>query len=559
MIMLKKSRFIINLKCCIFITQSINTMKKLIIILTLLISVSAINAQNPFGMRGVFGIATIDDKVWAQFALRPTIDVWKIKMGFDIVLYIDQDGKIHKDEWDFSDGRAIKNTLLDKIYFIQYGTEHEPVYVRAGALERTTLGYGILVNRYSNTFNYPQFRKIGLDAKFQSKSFSAHVFVNNFKENASVVGGRISSKIPMGLHFGLSAVTDQNQYLGLHDSDYDGRPDIVDSFPNDENSWLDSDDDGLADDDPNEIDRDGDGIPDVYNLEEIIKYWDATNLPDEYKDSTLYSKIPDKNIVLKDEPLNINNNPKPISAVAVDIAMPIFQTEATSLSIYSQAAHMIGETVDPLTQEKVELRYGFAPAGVHNHIGFFTWQVEYRIIPDGGFDFEYWDRAYEHTRATVASIDNTDIASLDVKPKSDYLGEIGAMRGIYGRIDFDISEKVLIGAMYQNMLGDMWNSESGKFESGNLESFLASAELIQETGYLQSASAFYQQRNVPNPFKFEPSENTIMGFSVGVKIGWGMILNYSFKRSFLDKNGDGDVLDDNEAINISLLETSFGF
>ena len=63
----------------------------------------------------------------------------------------------------------------------------------------------------------------------------------------------------------------------------------------------------------------------------------------------------------------------------------------------------------------------------------------------------------------------------------------------------------------------------------------------------------------PKSFKFEPTENTIMGFSIGAKIGWGMILNYSFKRSFLDKNGDGDVLDKDEAINMSLLETSFGF
>jgi hypothetical protein len=82
---------------------------------------------------------------------------------------------------------------------------------------------------------------------------------------------------------------------------------------------------------------------------------------------------------------------------------------------------------------------------------------------------------------------------------------------------------------------------------------------MQPMGSFQSASAFYQQKNVLNPFKFEPTENTIMGFSVGVKMGWGMILNYSFKRSFLDKNGDGDVLDDDESINMSFLETSFGF
>jgi len=538
----------------------VKTMKKNSLLIIILLGVFSLQAQNPFSLKGVFGIATIDDKVWGQFALRPTIDIWKIKFGLDIVMYIDQNGKIHQDEWDFSNCTAIKNTILDKVYFVQYGTRYEPLYIRAGALNQTTLGYGILVNRYSNTFNYPQFRKIGLDAKIQTKSISMQAFVNNFKENCSVIGGRVSSVIPTGLHLGISAVTDQNQYLGLQDKDYDGRPDIVDSFPYDDKNWLDSDDDGLADDDPNEFDRDGDGIPDVYNLEEIINYWDSTNLPDEYKDSTLYSVVPDKNIGLKPEPLNVLDNPKIISAIAIDLSIPIIQSKVTSLSVYSQIAKMIGETIDPVTGENVELQYGFAPVGVFNHVGIFSWQVEYRVIPDGKFDFEYWDRAYEHTRATVNSFDKDNVIdSLDVTPKSDYLGEFGSMRGLYGRVDFDINEYFLIGATYQNMFGEKWHRENEAFKYSNLQSFSASVELTQPMGSFKSASAFYQQRNVPNPFKFEPTESTIMGFSIGYKMGWGMILNYTFKRSFLDKNGDGDVLDNNESINMSLFETSFGF
>ncbi|MFC1565342.1 hypothetical protein ACFL4B_00115 [Candidatus Neomarinimicrobiota bacterium] len=534
-------------------------MKKNSILILILFCVIGLQAQNPFSLRGVLGFATINDKIWGQFALRPTIDIWKIKFGLDIVMYIDQNGKIHQDEWDFSNGTAIKNTLLDKIYFIQYGTRYEPLYIRAVTLNQTTLGYGILVNRYSNAFNYPQFRKIGLDAKIQTKSISMQAFVNNFKENCSVVGGRVSSVIPIGLHLGITGVTDRNQYLGLQDHDYDGRPNIVDSFPYDDKYWLDSDNDGLADSDPNEFDRDGDGKPDVYNLDVIHEYWDS--LPAGSFNQAYYDSLPDTNIRLKNDPLNVLDNPKPISAVAIDLSIPIIQSKLTSLSVYSQIAKMIGETIDPVTDENVELQYGFAPIGVFNHFSIFSWQIEYRVIPDGKFNFEYWDRAYEHTRATVTSAEN-GVTSIKVTPKSDYLGEFGRMRGFYGRVDFDINEYFLLGATYQNMFGDKWNSkngENGVFEYSNLKSFSASAELMQPMGSLQSASAFYQQRNVPNPFKFEPTENTIMGFSVGVKLGWGMILNYSFKRSYLDKNGDGDVLDGNESINMSLLETSFGF
>ncbi|MEE8479428.1 MAG: hypothetical protein V3S42_05385, partial [Candidatus Neomarinimicrobiota bacterium] len=133
------------------------------------------------------------------------------------------------------------------------------------------------------------------------------------------------------------------------------------------------------------------------------------------------------------------------------------------------------------------------------------------------------------------------------------------MRGISCRIDFDINEYLLIGATYQNMYGQKWNWDDGEFEYQTLASFLASAELTKPMGRFDTISAFYQQRNVPNPFEFEPTENAIMGFSIGVKIGKGMILNYSFKRSFLDKNGNGDVLDKDEAINVTLIEISFGF
>jgi len=536
-------------------------MKKNSILILILFCVVGLQAQSPFSLRGVLGFATIDDKVWGQFALRPTLDIWKLKFGLDIIMYIDQDGKIHQDEWDFSSGKAIKNTLLDKIYFIQYGTRYEPVYIRVGALERTTLGYGILVNRYSNTFNYPQQRKVGLDAKFQSKYISLQAFVNNFKENASVVGGRISSVIPTGLHLGISVVTDRNQYLGLQDKDYDGRPDIVDGFPYDENNWMDSDDDGLADDDPDEFDRDGDGLPDVYNLGAIHEYWDSL-LAGSFNQA-FYDSLPDTDIKLKNEPLNVLDNPKPISAIAIDLSIPIIRTKLTSLSVYSQIAKMIGETVDPETGENIDLEFGYAPVGVFNHFGFFSWQVEYRIIPDGKFNFEYWDRAYEHARATVTSAENDD-TNIKVTPKSDYLGEFGTMRGIYGRFDIDINEYLLIGATYQNMFGDKWEWDTeehvtGRFKSQTLESFLASIELIQPIGSFESATAFYQQRNVPNPFQFKPTESTIMGFSIGFKVAWGMIFNYSFKKSFIDINGDGDVLDKDESINMSLFETSFGF
>ena len=100
---------------------------------------------------GAVGSVTIDGKVWNQVAMRPVIPFGKWGLALDLVVYFDAKGNIHSDEWDFSSSNAIKNTLIDKIYYIRYGFPGDPFYGRVGALDDVDLGYGILVNDYSNT------------------------------------------------------------------------------------------------------------------------------------------------------------------------------------------------------------------------------------------------------------------------------------------------------------------------------------------------------------------------------------------------------------------------
>ena len=144
-------------------------MKRLIIIICLSGFLSNSLSQNGFGLQGALGFVTLDDQIWGQFALRPVIPIWKLKIALDLVFYIDEDGNIHQDEWDFSNNKAIKNTLIDKIFFIQFGKKNEPLYIRAGILDHVTLGYGSLVYDYSNSLLYPDIRKVGLDVQIQNK------------------------------------------------------------------------------------------------------------------------------------------------------------------------------------------------------------------------------------------------------------------------------------------------------------------------------------------------------------------------------------------------------
>ena len=131
-----------------------------------------IDTQNK-SLQGAFGAVTIDGKIWNQIALRPVMPFGKLSVAFDMVLYIDQDGNVHDEGWDFSSGEKVKNTLIDKIYYIRYGNRWDRTYFRIGALDNVSMGYGILLNNYSNTLLYPQVRKVGME--FRVDAFGSNI------------------------------------------------------------------------------------------------------------------------------------------------------------------------------------------------------------------------------------------------------------------------------------------------------------------------------------------------------------------------------------------------
>ena len=64
------------------------------------------------------GSATLDGVLYNQLALRPEINIWKLGIGLDLVLYIDNEGNIRMEEWDVKNDPSL---LLDKILFLRFG------------------------------------------------------------------------------------------------------------------------------------------------------------------------------------------------------------------------------------------------------------------------------------------------------------------------------------------------------------------------------------------------------------------------------------------------------
>ncbi len=511
-------------------------------ILTAAFFVVIIVGQSGGKTQGAVGAVTIDGKIWNQIALRPIIPIGKFGVALDLVFYFDEQGHIHKDEWDFSDGTAAKNSLIDKIYYIRYGFPGDKYYGKIGALDRVNMGYGILVNGYSNAILYPQERKIGFDFEMNSNRLDIKGFVNDFKENIGVFGFRAGSKNLFKIPISLSFVADRNQYLGLKDSDGDGRPNVVDDFPNLNEWWIDSDGDGLADNDPIELDIDGDGITDT--LDSNVPGWNGQTL------------VLDQNIQRKNDPVNVKTQSDPVYAVALDIGYPLFAEKRFSISLYAQAAKLIGETKHPSGEGSLPLGMGLVPFGASSRFGPARFSFEYRMVPDGQFEFGYWNRSYEIERITfLAGSDG----QLNLLSKESKLGRFGKQKGFYGKLTLNLGSLMEAGASYQNMLGEMWSILDEKYTQSRNQNFIATLRLRKPISKLHHALIFYQQRNVPNPFKFSVTESTLYGYKLGISMGSGLVLNYTFRRMYRDLDGNGTINGDAETIDITTIETSFIF
>ena len=133
---------------------------KFLIISLLSLSISQELSSAEYVSTGSFGAATINGKIYNQISLRPEIRINKLGIGLDLNIYLDENGKIFSENWDFTNTESSFESLMDKIYYVRWGNKYDDFYFRAGALESISIGYGALVDRYSNAMEYPQIKKL---------------------------------------------------------------------------------------------------------------------------------------------------------------------------------------------------------------------------------------------------------------------------------------------------------------------------------------------------------------------------------------------------------------
>jgi len=447
---------------------------------------------------GVFGAVTIDGKNYQQIGLRPELKLWKLGVGLDISILLDEDGKVREEDWDE------KNDYIDKVYYLRFGQKGEPFYFVYGGLESTTLGYGSIINGYTNLLEYPTYKRQGIDIGIETSYFGMQAIVNDFKElqgrNRAVMGGgRIYVKPFSRLQIGGSMAGDLNEYKGLRDTDDDGYPDEVDAYPEDDDRVTEYD----------------------YYLERLDG---QSAIVDELVDAGLISPIRTSDLQ------DYGNQRSRTGFWAGDAGLLVINGDFIKFNIYSQYAKSMNTG-----------GWGFTVPGARLSFGnILEVYGDYRQQSDE-FIFGYYNDTYDLERAKYVD-DGT--GNLYAVTKKDRLESAEKLKGYFGGAKINFFNIFTGKAEYQDM---KWG-DTDKEDKSLRGELIFNKDLVP---LISKAKAYYVQNNVE---KLEwKTESTVLGAVVGIGMEEGLSIDFNYRITYEDKNGDGEIKgDDEEIVNVSV-------
>jgi hypothetical protein len=492
-------------------------MHRVPIILTILLIVlcSTVTAQtnspDRMTIQAGYGTVTMGDVQWQRFSFRPDIPLGTFGLGLDFEVFIDEEGRISKEGWDFSNKNQTWDTIIRKIYYARYGKPMDRFYARAGALDNVTLGYGLVMDEYRNTLAYPADKKLGVDLAVREVGtfgLDVHGMINSvgdFKNDGAVVGGRVAFKplkpfagnILGRFTVGATFVRDINQYAGLKDSDADGYPDFQDGFPDDGNRYADSDGDGYEDG----VDIDDDGDNELDTLDPFVE---------------------------RQEYIDIRERKNGVSVYGLDLGLPLLNGPVR-LDLYGQYSAI--RTGD----EATDGGWGVGVPGLRLLFNRFSGQVEYRHF-EGNFRPSYFDNLYEHERVRlVGTTPVTKEMSLDDE----------SLNGVWGRLGYDFFGLAAATASYQTMQGDRSFHDLTGTASVN-------ERTLKNVPKISLLEAYFYNRYVEDTADLlKHSPNMLYGTRVGFEITPGVMIVWDTRYTFTPRANGG--LESNRFVSIETV------
>jgi hypothetical protein len=482
--------------------------------------------DSPVGFGFSVGAVTLDNKIHTQISFMPEITVGKFGMALDLRIFIDENGDIRTDNWDSAED------IYEKFYYVRWAHKGDPFYVRAGAINNYRLGYGILMNKYYNTIQYPTIIRTGLMIGIETGKLTVDLMMNDFKELGRRQGGVFAGRVgfrPIGdLEIGASVVYDRNQYAVLRDRDRDNIPDALDDFPDQAGTGREA------------VDSDGDGVPDAF---------DPDRDGNGYTDNSQNPFIQNNDIFfdpsgLKPDPFSVDSAPdRDQIAFAADIGYPFVKTKTFELLGYAQAAKFgFGGG------------WGYTVPGILGKVAFINFFAEYRIM-EAKFIPEYFSTTYELDRVVIQ--DSTGNGDLYPITKRDQLHMIDSrLQGYVAGADFNLWDVVIFGADYQRLKRTSPSATPGATDMVNT----LRLDLNLNTSFVpkfKKAGAYFYQQNADD--LFTKTEGTVLGARLHYEISPGAAIVLDYRENYKDLNGDGQISGPDETVKTTNIQTVFAF
>jgi hypothetical protein len=376
------------------------------------------SAGGGVGFEGSLGSVTVGNEQWTRMAFGVEAPIWRFGVFFDIELYLDQNGNPTNLGWDFKNEPL--EAITRKIRYIRYGQEQDPLFIKVGGLSDVTLGYGFIVDRFTNMLHYPDQKPLGvqlnlnrltaLDASFQFMLADADELRSYYDGGIGAARFALRPLKQMGIPFfgglqvGATYALDRNVYASARDWQPTANESLIQSFQ----------DSGLLTNPKvvNVLNDNG------YNVESTVAQIDSEN--------AARSRV------------------RSFGIYGFDLCQPIIGGPPLSLDLYGQTG-MRNDSV---------LGWGFGAPGVAIKVWRLNAALEYRHT-EGRFEPGFFGPYY---------MDERLVRYPTIYTKADSLPS-GERNGAFGRMGLDAGSFMSVSGAYQYMAGRGDSSKDQRFEA----------------------------------------------------------------------------------------------
>ena len=161
--------------------------------------------------------------------------------------------------------------------------------------------------------------------------------------------------------------------------------------------------------------------------------------------------------------------------------------------------------------------------------------IDYRFSSKN-YLFNFWDQNYDHNRAMVIYDDDNE--NPEVITKESTLYRYGKLKGANITISSNFIRIFQLTMSYQHLNGEKWDDDLLDYKTDKNSTFYTKLDIdTSKISKVRIAELFYQQSYSSKPFSFNPDENTLFGYNIGVEMADNMILLLRGRKSYVLDEG----------------------